>query len=227
VTVTVTVDLTPDVQLGTQPEVGTGSRLLRALLRDEPWGELAAQSGADPEGPFCAAVSAARGTSGSPTPDAWSTTLVTGSATWVLAQVSDPQELTRSAPAPAGIGTVRTGWDGARQSLADARLALGVCRGQVAAFGDAWVMATLFGSRDRLTDVCASAHAVGRQSRHLADAVEAFADHRLSVVGAARALHVHPNTVIYRLERWHALTGWDPRTFAGLAASVASLQLAP
>ena len=203
-----------------------GGRVLRALLRDEPWDELVASSGADPDGPFCAAVS--RVVAGPPwgvgTP--WSATVVAGAATWVLAQVHDADQLARIAPAPAGIGSVRRGWAGAQQSLVDARLALGVCRGGTATFGEEWVLASVFGSRDRLTDVCASGEAVARQSSHLADAVQAFADHRLSVVGAARALQVHPNTVIYRLERWRGLTGWDPRTFGGLAASVACLRVA-
>ena len=201
-----------------------GARLVRCLLREEPCVELAAASGADPAGSFCAAV-----TTG-PVPELrgvrWSAALVSGPLTWVLAQVDDSRTLAREVPAPAGVGVVRQGWDGARQTLVDARLALGVCRDQVATFEDEWVLATLFGSRERLAEVCASGREVAQRSRHLADAVQAFADHRLSVVGAARALQVHPNTVIYRLERWRGLTGWDPRTFPGLAASVACLQVA-
>jgi hypothetical protein len=46
--------------------------------------------------------------------------------------------------------------------------------------------------------------------------VDAFARADLNVSGAAKALHVHPNTVRYRLERIAAETGHDPRTFAGL-----------
>jgi len=204
-----------------------GGRVLQAMLRDEPWRELVDAAGADPDGPFCAAVSRAPSTSSWAPRGVWSATVVARSGTWVLAQVGDADALARTAPPPAGVGSVRTGWEGARQSLVDARLALGVCREGTATFGEEWVLASLYAARDRLTDVCASGQAVAQQSRHLADAVQAFADHRLSVVGAARALQVHPNTVIYRLERWRGLTGWDPRTFGGLAASVACLRVAP
>ncbi|MEU6577911.1 helix-turn-helix domain-containing protein [Streptomyces sp. NPDC046805] len=31
-------------------------------------------------------------------------------------------------------------------------------------------------------------------------------------VAAGRALGLHPNSVAYRLERWHEASGWDPRT---------------
>jgi sugar diacid utilization regulator len=44
----------------------------------------------------------------------------------------------------------------------------------------------------------------------------AYADADMNVAHAARALGVHPNTVRYRLERAAALSGHDPRTFAGL-----------
>jgi hypothetical protein len=211
---------------GSSAPVDEGSRLLRALLCDEPWGDLAAASGADPDGPFCAAVTRVRDGHVRVPQGVWTVSLGTASATWLLAQVDDPAALAPVLPAPAGVGAVRVGWDGARQSLVDARLALGVSRDAVGTFDEEWVLATLYGSRERLTEVCAPGQDVARKSRHLADAVEAFADNRLSVVGAARALHVHPNTVIYRLERWHGLTGWDPRTFRGLAASVACLRVA-
>ena len=203
---------------------GAGAQLVRCLLREQPCEELVAASGADPDGSFCAAVSSSP--VGALPGIGWSASLVSGPLTWVLAQVEDSAALASAVPAPAGVGVVRSGWDGARQTLIDARLALGVCRDEVATFEDAWVLATLFGSRERLTEVCASGRDVAQRSRHLAEAVQAFADHRLSVVGAARALQVHPNTVIYRLERWRGLTGWDPRTFGGLAASVACLQVA-
>jgi sugar diacid utilization regulator len=37
------------------------------------------------------------------------------------------------------------------------------------------------------------------------------------VARAATALHVHQTTVRHRLDRIHASTGHDPRTFRGLA----------
>jgi DNA-binding PucR family transcriptional regulator len=91
--------------------------------------------------------------------------------------------------------------------------------------GGDWLLSTLVGERVRMADVVGQGQAVAGQAAHLAAAIEAFADNGLSVVAAARALHVHPNTVIYRLDRWRTLTGWDPRTFHGLALSIASLRL--
>jgi DNA-binding PucR family transcriptional regulator len=49
----------------------------------------------------------------------------------------------------------------------------------------------------------------------------------LSATAAARSLHVHPNTLTYRLDRWHRLTGWDPRTFDGLERSMLVLAQQP
>jgi DNA-binding PucR family transcriptional regulator len=46
--------------------------------------------------------------------------------------------------------------------------------------------------------------------------VHAFAQADLNVRRAAATLHVHPNTIRYRLERIATETGHDPRTFAGL-----------
>jgi len=46
--------------------------------------------------------------------------------------------------------------------------------------------------------------------------IRAFANADLNVSRAADQLHVHPNTVRYRLERITASTGHDPRTFRGL-----------
>ncbi|WP_037503478.1 helix-turn-helix domain-containing protein [Solirubrobacter soli] len=46
--------------------------------------------------------------------------------------------------------------------------------------------------------------------------VRAFAAADLNIARAAAALHVHPNTVRYRLERIADETGSDPRTFKGL-----------
>lgn len=213
--------------MSTAAATDAGGRVVRALLQDEAWDAALLDGGPDPDGPFCGAVSAAPHPRVWAPAGGWSARLHTGATTWVLAQVRDARELSRVAPAPAGVGAVRLGWEGARQSLVDAGLALGVSRGSTACFAEDWVMATVVGARKRLADVCSTGTEVAAKSSHLADAVQAFADHRLSVVGAARALHVHPNTVIYRLERWHGLTGWDPRTFQGLAASVACLQVSP
>jgi len=59
----------------------------------------------------------------------------------------------------------------------------------------------------------------------LAEAVHAFVKHGYSVTAGARVLHLHPNTVKYRLDRWRELTGWDPWAPDGLTKSLLSLRL--
>jgi hypothetical protein len=54
--------------------------------------------------------------------------------------------------------------------------------------------------------------------------VRAFAAADLNVARAAAALHVHGNTVRYRLARIAETTGHDPRTFAGLTELVCVLE---
>src|SRR5436309_2334397 len=123
----------------TAPEAGR--RFLQALLLDEANDGLELPAGPDPEGPFCAAVSTA------PQPRVWGPTgmwtarVQAGATTWVLAQVEDARELARAAPAPAGVGAVRRGALGARQSVVDAGLALGVSGGRTASFDEDWVLA--------------------------------------------------------------------------------------
>jgi sugar diacid utilization regulator len=55
--------------------------------------------------------------------------------------------------------------------------------------------------------------------------VRAFAEADLNISRAAEQLHVHPNTVRYRLQRIATTTGHDPRTFAGLVELVCILEL--
>jgi hypothetical protein len=57
--------------------------------------------------------------------------------------------------------------------------------------------------------------------------IHAFAAADMNVARAATALHVHPNTVRYRLTRIADVTGHDPRTFAGLADLVCILATTP
>ena len=57
------------------------------------------------------------------------------------------------------------------------------------------------------------------------ETIRAFSDADLNVARAARQLHVHPNTVRYRLEQISTRTGHDPRTFTGLVDLVCTLEL--
>jgi DNA-binding PucR family transcriptional regulator len=48
------------------------------------------------------------------------------------------------------------------------------------------------------------------------ETIRAFSDADLNVAKAAQQMHVHPNTVRYRLQQIATKTGHDPRTFRGL-----------
>lgn len=125
---------------------------------------------------------------------------------------------------PIGVGLPRPGLAGAESSIIDAERALAVATadGSVAYFHDEWLLATLLTHRQRLASLLQTDEDVAGSHPHLAEAVKAFADHGFSITAAARALHLHPNTVKYRLDRWRAVTGWDPRTPTGLVKSLLS-----
>ena len=125
-----------------------------------------------------------------------------------------------------GIGSVRTGLPGARTSIGDAARAVAVApAGESARFDDTWMWAVLADERDRLDDIVAAIDDVVRDHSDLAETVLGYAEAGFSPARAADGLFVHANTVSYRLRRWHELTGWDPRTFEGLARSVAAIRL--
>jgi PucR C-terminal helix-turn-helix domain/GGDEF-like domain len=68
---------------------------------------------------------------------------------------------------------------------------------------------------------------VDRLEAPLRDTVLAYAESDLNVGATARRLHLHPNTVHYRLRRAERLTGRDLRRFADLVDLVAALRLRP
>jgi hypothetical protein len=59
----------------------------------------------------------------------------------------------------------------------------------------------------------------------LTSTVRAFSGADLNVNRAAQRLHVHPNTIRYRLDRIATTTGHDPRTFTGLVELLCVLEL--
>lgn len=124
------------------------------------------------------------------------------------------------------LGSPRLGLRGARASLTDAELTLTVTAdGATATFEEAWLWATLTGASERLHPLLDDGAVAAARHPHLAAAVQAFADAGFSASQAGRTLALHANTVGYRLDRWAELTGWDPRTFAGLSRSLAALRL--
>jgi hypothetical protein len=57
------------------------------------------------------------------------------------------------------------------------------------------------------------------------ETIRAFADADLNVAKAAHRMHVHPNTVRYRLQQIATKTGHDPRTFMGLVELLCILEI--
>ncbi|MFF5472152.1 PucR family transcriptional regulator [Streptomyces achromogenes] len=125
-----------------------------------------------------------------------------------------------------GIGLPRTGLPGAAMSMADARAALPLAEpGQVRYFADHWLLATLAPTAQRFAVLLEPRREVARQHPELAETVLRFAENGFSLSSTARVLHVHPNTVKYRLQRWRQLTDWDVRTWQGLSSTVIALGL--
>ncbi|MFJ4847145.1 MULTISPECIES: PucR family transcriptional regulator [unclassified Streptomyces] len=126
-----------------------------------------------------------------------------------------------------GTGLVRSGLAGAAASIVDAQeaLALATADGEAVAFGTAWLAATLLPQAGRLMPLLDAAAEPAASHPDLALTVRGFADNGFSLTATGRALHLHPNTVRYRLERWRELTGWDVHTWPGLSASLLGLGL--
>lgn len=133
----------------------------------------------------------------------------------------------RAATAEVGVGMTRSGLMGAAASIQDARLAVRTAgAGEVAHFEVAWPSALLAAHPEQGAALLAGGFDVASDQAHLGEAVRAYAENGFSVSAASRVLHLHANSVSYRLDRWHQLTGWNPRTFDGLLRSVAALRVA-
>jgi hypothetical protein len=63
------------------------------------------------------------------------------------------------------------------------------------------------------------------QSSDLSRTVRAFAECSLNVKQTARQLDVHPNTVYFRLNQIHKMTGTDPRSFSGISLLLTALRM--
>jgi len=128
---------------------------------------------------------------------------------------------------PIGIGLSRVGLAGAVASVIDAEevLPLALRAGRAVSFDSEWLLATLLPSATRLAALLERCREPATTYPAVADTVRGFAENGLSLTAAGRAMHLHPNTVKYRLERWRQLTGWDARTWDGLSASMLALGL--
>lgn len=125
-----------------------------------------------------------------------------------------------------GVGLARTGLPGAHLSVGDAELAADAADAAgVHTFAETWPWAVLARERERLEPLLATARDVAAEQESFATTVELFGASGFSITATARKLHIHPNTVSYRLDRWQELTGWNPRHFAGLLHSMAALNV--
>ena len=130
------------------------------------------------------------------------------------------------ARAAVGVGLVREGLAGASISIVDALEVLPAGgTGEVATFERDWLIATVRPRADRLTALLDPCRRTAQAHPDIAETVRAFAEHGFSLTSTGRALHIHPNTVRYRLERWQELTGRDARTWAGLSVGMVALDL--
>jgi DNA-binding PucR family transcriptional regulator len=64
-----------------------------------------------------------------------------------------------------------------------------------------------------------------QRNASLVDTLRAYVDANFSITGAARAMHVHNNTILYRLDRIRRLTGRDPRAPRDIVFLALSLRL--
>jgi len=128
-----------------------------------------------------------------------------------------------------GVGLRRTGLPGAAASATDAEesLAYGRWRGsdRVVWFERDWLSVTLFQREARLAPLLQPERGASNLQGDAAEAVGGLLDNGFSFSATGRALHLHPNTVRYRVERWQQLTGWDVKTRQGLLRSIAALGL--
>jgi hypothetical protein len=158
---------------------------------------------------------------------------VVGASMVVIHQCSDPAAVLDSIRqiepvTSVGLGLPRAGLEDVAAGVVEAEHALAVTvsrGGGTCSFEEDWLAAILLVQRERLAPLLAEGGRIAREHPHLAEAVTAFAGNGLSAAASARALHLHPNTQTYRLDRWHQLTGWDPRTLDGLLRSVVSIEL--
>jgi purine catabolism regulator len=141
-----------------------------------------------------------------------------------IALVQAPlEQIEPAVPACAGIGRPVSGIAAVRESLRDAELALerSASEGRVVAFEE-FDLGTLLLSEaapERLEPKVAAIVTILRENPPLHEALVAYFDHDLDITAAAAELHLHPNSLRYRLTRIEQLLGSSlkhPATIAEL-----------
>lgn len=128
--------------------------------------------------------------------------------------------------APLGVGLARRGLEGIRDSIVDGVRALRVAEAKgrpVVKFEEEWFLATLIDAHPSLDPLLAQAREVAQNHPELARAVIAFSEAGFSLAAAGEQLRLHPNSVSYRLAKWHERTGLEVRSFPDLARSLVAI----
>jgi hypothetical protein len=132
-----------------------------------------------------------------------------------------------------GVGAPSRGFTSVRQAYREASLSLSytsASRPVVSLTDLSALECALVGATATTKAIVASK---GNELRALSDAehlaavetIRAFSAADLNVAEAAERMHVHPNTVRYRLQQIATKTGHDPRTFAGLVDLTCILEM--
>ena len=195
--------------------------------------EIARSLGIDPQGPFTVAVHAP----GAQTPAAGRDILSIDQPDRVVVLSTCPGEPSRCEETLAGVlqrgdvrhvgvGIMRQGLAGARQSLEDADAA---ARAAVALdvplvmFRTEWLACLALRHSGQLGVLVAPAVQALENDRDLCTTLDAFLEADGSLANAGKALFVHANTVAYRLRQFAQRTGIDPRTATGMALTQLAL----
>lgn len=128
----------------------------------------------------------------------------------------------------AGVGLAESGLGGAAASLrqAERALALSMRLEHPVSFRDEWLMCIVLDQARDVTSVLGPAIDLLARDDTLRETLAAYLDAHGQLAAAGAHLFVHPNTVAYRIGRFHARTGVDPRLGTGATVAWLALQLA-
>ena len=195
--------------------------------------EMARSLGLDPQGPFTVAVHAA----GAQVPLAGRDILSIDQPDRVVVLSTCGGEPSRCEETLAGvlqrhdvehigIGVMRQGLAGARQSLEDADAAARAAAAlnvPLVIFRTDWLACLALRHADQLGVLVAPGVQALENDADLCTTLDAFIEADGSLANAGKALFVHANTVAYRLRQFAQRTGIDPRTATGLALTQLAL----
>lgn len=119
---------------------------------------------------------------------------------------------------PIGIGLARPGLSGALESIRDATQAFDAARTLQRPrirFDQDWFACVVASQLERLRPLVQDAVGALEADDFTAETITAYLAHDGKLGQTGEAIHVHPNTVSYRLERFATRTGVDPRTNRG------------